>query len=144
MSTENDAAVATEPKTLADGATQKDSAEAADDENTNKDINDADVDQPKDTESKGGAPQAKLSETEAMSAPAPASPGGGEKSSDEFFEDCKISPLDADNQRRNLKSALLNTEPVEPTTTAAEDDTEESNNNQQTSSLLHEDEFSHH
>mmetsp|Transcript_929 Transcript_929/g.1435 ORF Transcript_929/g.1435 Transcript_929/m.1435 type:complete len:632 (+) Transcript_929:251-2146(+) len=169
MSTEDDAAAVatTQSDTAADMTTPKD-PEAADDEmSINKDdIKQAVADQPKDTDihqtaANKGAPQAKLSETEsdppattttttAMSAPA--SPGGGEgggEEEDNGFEDCKISPLDADNQRRNLKSALLgNVEPEATTTTATttEDNTEEEEeaekNNQQTSSLLHEDEFS--
>eukprot|EP00573_Skeletonema_grethae_P006177 CAMPEP_0201708508 /NCGR_PEP_ID=MMETSP0578-20130828/55795_1 /ASSEMBLY_ACC=CAM_ASM_000663 /TAXON_ID=267565 /ORGANISM="Skeletonema grethea, Strain CCMP 1804" /LENGTH=376 /DNA_ID=CAMNT_0048197361 /DNA_START=320 /DNA_END=1447 /DNA_ORIENTATION=+ len=137
MSTEEAAAVATEPDTVAqyDGAAPKDPSEAADDDSTNEN-NDIDaVDQPEDTTDMAkGAPQAKLSS-------APASPGG---LSEGEFEDCKISPLDADNQRRNLKSALLNTEP-EPTTednNNTEEEEETNNQQQQTSSLLHEDEYS--
>jgi len=127
--------------------TQKEPAEdtaAADGENTTKNNNT--VDQPDDVK---GAPQAKLSAEEesemaAATTTAPASPGnGGDGGQDDEFEDCKISPLDAANQQRNLKSALLsNYEPEEKTTVVEDNEEEPEENNNQQSSLLHEDEYS--
>eukprot|EP00986_Skeletonema_menzelii_P000176 scaffold48_cov122-Skeletonema_menzelii.AAC.5 len=111
---------------------QVEPADAADDESKIKNLEQPDDDTK-------GAPQAKLPENESNMAAAattttnmaaPLSPGD---ESEGEFEDCKISPLDADRQRRSLKSALLSDEPE--TTTI-----EEGTNHQ--SSLLHEDEYS--
>lgn len=101
------------------------------------------VDQPDAHIKAKGAPQAKLEESETSQSTAattattaPASPGG---EGDEEFEDCKISPLDAANRLRNLKSGALmqstGSECLKPETIENNVD----NNNQ---SLLHEDEYS--
>ncbi|KAK1732569.1 leucine-rich repeat protein [Skeletonema marinoi] len=144
MSTEVAAAADEQSEHEVHDDTQKEPADetaAADGESTTKNNNS--VDQPDDAK---GAPQAKLSAEEesemAATTAAPASPGnGGEGGQDDEFEDCKISPLDAANQQRNLKSALLsNYEPEK--TTVVEDNEEEQQENDQQSSLLHEDEYS--
>ena len=72
--------------------------------------------------------------TKAAPQAAPSSPGGNggtgeEEESEGEFEDCKISPLDADRQRRNLRNALLSVG-------------EEDNQLEQQQSSLHEDEYS--
>ncbi len=85
-----------------------DDAAAADGESHQNNNNT--VDQPDAHIKAKGAPQAKSEESETSTATtatttAPDSPGGS--GNDGEFEDCKISPLDAENQRRNLKSALM-------------------------------------
>jgi hypothetical protein len=89
------------------------------------------VDQPDAHIKAKGAPQAKVEDSETSTTmgttTAPESPGGS--GNDDEFEDLKISPLDAENQRRNLKNALMGS-------------LVEHNEGTQQSSLLHEDEYS--
>ena len=90
--------------------------------------------------SRKGAPQS-----------APDSPTGSDGGQDDEFEEYKISPLDAANQRRNLGAVLTNDnnnndddDDVKDEDTVQENNNDESgneNDNQQ-SSLLHEDEYS--